>query len=506
METSNRIQLWKRMLVLVLSAALVCALAPLYGAAAYSRAGVDDYRYGYRTHEAWTETGSPAAVLAAAGEEAAATYTEWQGSYAAIFLMALEPGAFSDGAYGLSTWLLLTAFVAGMLYFLTALFRRLLGMPRWAAAGAGIAVTLAAVQFVPSPCEAFFWFNGGVYYTFFFSLSLFAAGLLLRRTDRKTAAQWVLLPIIGVLIGGGNLVTAFLCCGLLLLYALWMLLRRKLDACVLVTLAVLAAAFLVNALAPGNGVRQAEHAAEAASGPLAAIVAALCDAARYGGKWLLNPASLFSLALLPLYWTADMPAYTGAKAQSGKARLLTPVLATVGAFLLLAAGFTPTEYALGQAGEGRLLNIQYDMFLILWNVVLCLWTGWVRRVTETRRAEGRGRRQALSGRRLAGAVVALALLLGAAAALVQRTGASVSAVRILLNGSAASYREGWEERFDLLYDGEKADVVLPRLENKPPLLCLMDVVPEESDENYWYNEQLERYFHKDRVLTEPEEE
>ena len=122
-------------------AALICALIPLYAAAQYSYAGVDDYRYGATTHAVWAETGSLGATLAEAARVAGKTYVEWQGSLSAIFLMALQPGIFSDGAYGLSTVLLLSALVASLLVFCWTLCRVGLQMGQHEALALGALLT-----------------------------------------------------------------------------------------------------------------------------------------------------------------------------------------------------------------------------------------------------------------------------------------------------------------------------------------------------------------------------
>ena len=480
----------------MLAVVLVLSLIPLLRAACFSRPGPDDYRYGYRTHEAYLQSGSFGAVLGAAWGETAMTYGQWQGSFAAIFLMALEPGVFSPALYGISTWILVIFFTLGMLSFLEGLFTQVFSMERAYGWIGSLLITIGALQFVPYPCEALYWYNGSIYYTFFFSLSLLMGALLIHRWNRKSWIHWLFLPVLSVLIGGGNLVTGLITALLLFGFFGFSLLKKRKDPLLFVVLITLVVAFLINISAPGNGVRQAEHAESAAAGPLAAIWAGMRDAAVFGVNWLVNPASLLSIALIPLYWICPQ---TKEGRSAGSFRM--PGLVTLLSFLLLAAGFTPTEYALSQPGEGRLMNIQYDLFLILLNLNLLWYTGWVKGLVAKKKALQRPGLNPVPVILTA----AVGLMLAAGSAVVQRTGTSVSALRILLNGSAASYASQWETRYESL-SGQEPALVFPSLTHKPPLLCLMDLTPSRDDPNYWYNQQVEQYYHKDSVLTEPLED
>ncbi|MEG1884110.1 MAG: hypothetical protein RRZ24_07345 [Clostridia bacterium] len=472
-------------LALLLIAALLISLVPLYGAAAYSKPGVDDYRYGRTTHIVWEDTHNWMAVLAEAGRVASNTYQQWQGSYAAIFLMALQPGIFQTNVYGLTTAFLLTGLVIALLWFVYTVLTNLMETDWTQSMSIATLVAISCVQLLPSPVEGYFWFNGGVYYTFFFSLSLIAATLLIRREQKKTVAQCVLLPLLMTLLAGGNLVTGLLCCVALSLYVVQSSIRRRHDVLTLVLWILLVGLFMANALAPGNSVRQAEHASESLS-PLSAILAAMVDTMKYVGQWLTEPVTFLAFASLPLLWQ-----------MTGRAtfQFRMPLVMLVASFLLLAAGFTPTEYALGFAGEARLIDIQFYLFVLLLYGNLIWMVGWLRQHFGTERVYVR--------RTVAIALTVVCLSITGITALRSRNIASVSAVRILYNGSARSYAETWEKRYAMLNDAEPV-VILPRLSHQPPLLCMMDIVPNESDENYWYNQQLETYYGKKQVLREPD--
>lgn len=475
----------KRLVAIALMLILFVSLLPLYSAAQYSYAGVDDYRYGRTTHAVWMETRSLSKTVAEAGRVAAETYATWQGSLAAIFLMSLQPGIFGDSLYGISTALLLTVLVLSILCFVISAIKYVFRADTDTAVSVAALAAICCVQFVPAPVESYYWFNGGVYYTFFFSLSLFAAALLMRRASVKRALQCILLLALALLIGLGNLITGLLCCVLLVAYAVasQCLLHRR-DSYLWVLAATLLAAFAINVFSPGNGVRQAENA-ERALGVLPAILAAIADAVRYSGRWLTTPAPFLCLLPVPLFWQI---------ARSSGLRFRCPVLVTAASLLLLAAGFTPNEYALGFAGEARIIDIQYYLFVLL---LLCnvLWyTGW---------AQNRLRVSARVLRTAAVAVVAASAIAACAIMLQTRNSATASAILVQTGGKAQSYADVWEKRIDILREPTGDAVKLPKLAQQPPLLCMVDIAPTSSDPFYFYNEQLAAYFGKTSVLREP---
>ena len=149
-------------------AALAVSLLFLLAAGYFAVPGADDYRYGRQTHAAWETQRTVSAVIAAAGEETAETYLDWQGSYAAIFLMSLHSGIFGVEWYCIGIWILILFFCIGEAVFAWDLLLCVFRTKRETACLGAATLCLASIWFVPSPVEAFYWYNGGIYYSFFF--------------------------------------------------------------------------------------------------------------------------------------------------------------------------------------------------------------------------------------------------------------------------------------------------------------------------------------------------
>lgn len=475
--------------MVAIMAALAVSLILLMAAGCFSVPGADDYRYGTGTHAAWETEKSLWPVIGAAGEETVRTYRDWQGSFFAIFLMSLQPGIYGAEWYWTGSWMLLLLFCGALFVFVRSFLRRVFQTSgEGAVLGAGV-FCLAAVWFVPSPVEAFYWYNGGVYYTFFFALSCLAGNILLRRvTGTVRKRDGILLPVLAVMIGGGNLVTGLLCCCIAAGTVLLMSVQKKKDITIWISTGILVAAFLVNVFAPGNAVRQAENVLRGAPGALTAVAWGIRDAAVYIFKWIKNPGTWLVLGAVP--WI-PVP---------GGKQLRVPGFLCAGCaitgFLLLAAGFTPSEYALSMPGEARLIDIQYDLYLLLLLVFGLTCRAWYAGRAEKENGRFQGRK----------IFAAAALFLCAVSMLAGRQGSCISAARILANGAAETYRTEWMARIGALEDPETRILVFPRLSSKPPLICQMDLASETDNPYYFYNEQVARYYGKEQVLCETEEE
>ena len=104
-------------------ALLIISAIPLLVAAFYNHPCNDDFTFGLLTKAAWERTHSLWEVLKAAIEQARITWHDWQGTWAAIVIFALQPAIFGEGWYAASTFLLLGALISSVFYFFHTLLR-----------------------------------------------------------------------------------------------------------------------------------------------------------------------------------------------------------------------------------------------------------------------------------------------------------------------------------------------------------------------------------------------
>ena len=163
----------KKTLIYILLTVFIASIIPLYIIGNYAHPSVDDYYYGMETAKVWEETGSLSQVIQTSYDLMLKTYEDWQGNFSAIFLMRLQPGIFGDEFYVIAPIILITTFVVSMLAFFYYGLRKWFGSGKVASLGISLCVTFCALHFTHVPADSFYWYNGAIYYTFFYSLMLF---------------------------------------------------------------------------------------------------------------------------------------------------------------------------------------------------------------------------------------------------------------------------------------------------------------------------------------------
>jgi len=490
----NKLTSLRRLLPAAALVLLLALLAPMLLLGRYAVPGADDYTYGAAAYHA-LRAGAPAwrAIPAAAGVARDAWF-DWQGTFSAIFLMALQPAVFADGLYALTPCIMLFFLLLGIFSLNRALYADAFGMPRGDAAVLSCVLCLLCTQLLPSPVQAFFWYNGAVYYVVYFGLSLAAMALAIRLVQRGGAGRTLLLSLLAVFLGGGNYVTALHCAILgvtaLVLTALCRTPgRRRLWLPVLLLLA----AFLFSIAAPGNAVRQASI--RPGPGPAASVLLSFRLAARYALGWFTLPFAAVMMALAVFLWPH-------AKRADFSFRFPAPV--TGYSFCLLSAMFTPPVYASGTPGDLRLVNIIYFAFVCLFALNLFYWLGWAAR----RRREGKLLRSRVFERfrsiKAAPAVLSifLALFVGFSFLLHLRHDGLTSpgALGLMRSGEAQAFRACADRRLEVLEDPQIRDAELEPFPSQPYLLYFDDIA---EDPEEWINVAMSRYYGKDSVRLAP---
>ncbi len=492
LKRAAKLQLPEKAVALLVVAAVALMLVPMLVVARYNVPCADDYHYGASTYHTWQATHSLAAVLRAAGEKVAERYVNWQGTYSAIFLMALQPAVFGNGFYALVPFLTLGMLAAGTCFFCLSLFTKLLGASRWQALVLALVWLGIDTQLLPSAVQGFYWYNGAIFYTFFFGVQLFYFGLLARylamghASRRRSAAFLTGLCALGLFLGGGNLVTAFgtllvLVCVLCLLA----IMKSRQWRALLLPLAFLLAGFLVSVCAPGNSVRQ-QSIGGALPAPLA-VLRAVQEAVLQFDKNLTLPILLALVFLLPVLWNAAANAHLSFR---------WPLLFFVFTFGLYAAQFCPTWYALKQAGPARLLDIIFYSAFFWMAVNLFYFLGWLQRRLW---AENGAVPQ---GRYTIGFVAVTAALLAVSCFAMRDmlNFTSIQALNALRTGQAQQYHAEFEARVEILEDTTQPDAVLQPYSVRPRVLYFDDATSDAAD---WRNGAIAYYYGKHSVIVLP---
>ena len=127
-------QTLSRLYLIAALAVLLALTLPLLALAPYAVPAADDYSYGTQTHLAWRESGSVPAAVAAAGRTAVRTWHGWQGTFSAVFLMALQPAVFGERLYAITPYLMLASLFAGVFSLCLVLYGEVFRLGRESAA------------------------------------------------------------------------------------------------------------------------------------------------------------------------------------------------------------------------------------------------------------------------------------------------------------------------------------------------------------------------------------
>lgn len=216
---------WQKYGPWLLLALLIASLVPLLLLGRYDWPSSDDYCYAYLPHEALLQGGS---FWGEVWHTMWGYYKSWQGTFTALGLMSVTPLTFSEYLYWLTPVVMLASLCIGTFKLTDTLVRRGLGATWRQTVFVAAPMLLLSIQFVPSPKDSFYWWNGAVYYTFTYGIML----LLVERFTALKLAQnrrqmlWAVLPgiLAAILVGGSNYVSALLATligGLFLLWFLW---------------------------------------------------------------------------------------------------------------------------------------------------------------------------------------------------------------------------------------------------------------------------------------------
>lgn len=467
-----------RQLAVLAAAVLLLLAAVMIGAGRYAVPCADDFNYSARAHRAWVESGSVFAAVRAAAGTVGDMYRGWQGTFSAAFLMALQPAVFGEGLYVLTPVLMLTALLSGIFCLCLALLGGLFGAKKHLAVLSAACVGILCTQLVPSPVQSFYWYNGSVYYTFFYGVFLLSIALALGLAKRGGIWRMLLLCALCVFLGGGNYVTA-LSSAILAVggIALLALLKNRGWRRLLLPTAFLLAAFALSAFAPGNAVRQAQMTDT--PGPLEAVLLSFRMGAVYSLRWFSVPLLGVLLFLAPAFF------------REGKSlgfRFRCPALVSLFSYCLLSAMFCPPLYAMGDVGDKRLVNILYFAYVLLWVLNLFYWMGWLAR-------RKRSPLRVPQGKALAAGVVLL--LLGFGAGLFLNSYSSLMALGLLRSGEGQAYYDCAQRRLELLQDPSISRVELEPYPVKPYLLFFDDITGDPED---WRNLSLSEYYGKESVI------
>ena len=462
-------------------------MIPLLVLAGYDIPMADDFSNSCRTHAVVQNGGGLLALIAAAAAHTAEIYECWQGTFSAVFMMALQPSIWGFRFYSLTAWTMIIPLIGSIFLICFRTFSGIFGLDKYHSGIVAGVIVIACTQLLPSPNQGFYWYTGAVYYTLTFAVVLWFFGSLIAYLLEGKSWRVILLSALSIVIGGNNFVTALLSWILLscILFGLMIRKQKKRAGILLIPYLLLILAFAVSMTAPGNSARQAVFTNH--PGPIKAILLSFHYAADHIYKWTDLGFFACLIFLLPFLWRAA--------SCSRKQGFRFPAAVSVFSFCLLSSMFTPHVYAIGFDGPGRLQNIYYYAYVLLFVFNLFWWCGWLRTRKERKNDDSPS---GIRVRSLMGFSCAAVLSMAGYILFFQGSMTSVVALGELRSGEAQAFYSQALERQAILEDPMVKDCVFSPFSENPYLLYFGDMT---DDPHSYENEDAATFYGKHSIVV-----
>ena len=322
---------------------LLLALIPALLVSIYSRSCVDDFNYSYMTYHSFVDCPyNIFGVFVEALKTDWQFYNHWQGLYSSAFILSLQPGIFSPKVYFLGTILLLLI-IFFCTYYTFSTFRSFLYVKKSTIALFALLLTGFFCQFMPSPIEGLYWFNGAYNDVPFFFLTLVNMSVLYKGCTAANKRYIYISMILSFLISGGNHVCSFM--NILLLgmnLLLWC--RKKLYArYISYSLVMAVIGFAIMYWAPGTAVRQGTMSNATVPDTLIQSLKFMFTHHWFNAEWIL--ISLSTIIFVTFFVDS-----------SKRRKMHHPLFITLGLFIIFWGMLCVPYYPMQCFGAGRVMH------------------------------------------------------------------------------------------------------------------------------------------------------
>ncbi|MCR4617008.1 MAG: DUF6056 family protein [Lachnospiraceae bacterium] len=463
------------------------SLIPVFLISCYAHPLFDDYSYSAGVRNVVLSKGSVFDIVKASFDMVISTYRAWQGNYSATFFATLQPGVYKIPVYWLTTVIILgSLIVSGYLFSYVVICDFFKSKIEYALIIATIILGFQ-IQFVPYIQESFYWYNGGMAYSFFYSLFIIELTGLIKifSSKNKSVILTICLSVLTFIIMGGNYSTMLICEMTLILFLVLSLLNKNHRVTYLILLLVGTLGFLTSILAPGNRVRASNNTS---LNPINAIISSI----KYSGKnivlWTeINVIGLIILLSILFYYVIAETDF----------KFRYPAV-----FIVLAIGFfsaqaTPPFYAMSSGGAQRQINIYYYSYYLLIAAILFYIEGWIIKrfghIIKLSKVQTKVLRIVLIG------ISSIAICIGTYSYGIKNTTSGTTFLD-LKSGRAQRYDAEYK-RIERILEESEGDVYISDIEEYPNTFYRLGLA-REDEVGFWINGDMAKYFGLNNIFLE----
>lgn len=480
---------------LLLIAMMLISIAPLIWICRYNCPSADDFSYAIDTFKVWNETHSAWALIKAAVETSIRFWNEWQGLYVSAFLLSLQPAIFGSNWYALTGIMMLALIIGSTVFFSVYILKHLFKRSLLESAAVGFTISFLIVQYMPSCVEGLYWYNGAVNYGFFYAvLILYVCSLIefQRESSRLKEASLFIVNVFSVfLLEGGNHVTALMSVvfTFTIMVVCWRRNKKKTLGNIVILVAAIAFLYL-NLSSPGTAVRQAAiEASTERIGIVKAVFMATTEAIKNVDAWLGFKEIAAGIILIPAFF--PLTVYIR---EQFKFEFRYPLLVVIGSVAWLAIMYCPPFYAMSSAGQGRLIDVVYYCFILLFYINVIYILGWAQKFF----GEGYLDNLEISIFGWKYIVTAMVLAFAMLIATLEQTWGYEAYMELYL-GEPQQYEQEYKERENIITNSKGKDVVMSPFTIKPLVLYFDDI---DDDVEDWKNVAVAEYYGINSVRRE----
>lgn len=474
-------------------AAAILVVLPLLILGHFDYPSADDWSLGKLTSKAVQNGEGIVGVLKQAVNSVILWREKGEPRFSAAFLGTLQPGIWGEHFYRITPWLMIGSLFFSEILLCGYFLKNEERLNKKMILPIVIPSLMIQILCVPYPVETFYWYVGGINYTFAFGLSLVLFYLFLRLKDgnmkkAKTICFMILGGLLAFIIGGNNY-SASLSSACLFVSLSISLLYKDRDAFVrTMPITVFEVLGLILCLvAPGNQIRLNDEFGGTTTGAAYAILMSLWRTFTNIYSWTRLKMLLLMILTAPFMWKA---------LKRTKHTFRYPVIFTLFTFGIYASQIVATMYVDGTTGGRRVADILYYGYHVWFLLNMGYWIGWVQRQKWAEKHCGlQSVKDWLNPRLAIWFCVTGILLAGVVGTLELKSLSTYRACVWLVKGYAFDYAQAWEARLEVLKDDLIQEVYFDPLPGYEELVFYTDL---QQGEN-WVNKACAEYYNKEYV-------
>lgn len=475
---------------LISLALFIISLIPICYLSIVNRATGDDYGYGAFTRMAWKQSHSLVEVAKAVGVTISQYYDGWQGTWFSIAVFALQPEVFSDNAYIIVVFLMLSLWIGSTVLLFRQILKTVFGLDKWSCLLFLTVYLSIGIQFIPSTRSSIFWFNGCAHYMLPFAMCQVVAWCLIRFIRKYQTRYVIAMSFLLTLLGGSNYQAALFALIVLIYIGIGCFLKDKNKRVFLLGIPFVLEmiGLVISMKAPGNKVRGGEEFGLSAEKAAVTIGKCFVEGFRTTiGYWQEKPIVFVGLAVLFLI------ILEAGKETGHKEKLRYPGVVIAALICLFCAMQAPALYANVEV-SGGVHNMNFLVFILAASGCLSVCAICIN--VKIRRPQDEIHRN----------IVVPGLFICAALLISLRSGLKSStfwvSTEYIKSGQADDYKEQMDIQTAILTDEDVKDAVIPFVNDQQGPLMSM---PATDDPAAWTNTVMKQFYGKNSVVGIPRE-